>query len=84
MKSLKMIVQQKLTFLQQKFLSIKKINLQNIINKRSITYFLNIEESVITDQIKQIIRSLFIKKTADSDNVLNKILKMICKVLQSD
>jgi len=39
---------------------------------------------VITDQIKQIIKNLFTKKTVDSDNVLNEILKMICKAIKKN
>jgi len=78
-------VLQKLTFLQQNFfLLTEKINLQNITNNKSVTYFLNIEERVITNQIKQIIKSLFTKKTADSDNVLNEILKMIYKAIKKN
>ena len=60
------------------------INLQNIINNEFTIHFLNIEETVITDQIKWIIKNLFTKKTADSDNVSNKILKIIYKAIKKN
>jgi len=47
-------------------------------------YFLNIEEIMIANQIKQVIKSLFTEKTADSDNVLNEILKMTCKTIKKN
>jgi len=66
------------------FLSTEKINLQNITDNKFATYLLNIEETVITNQIKQIIKSLFTEKTTDSDNVLNEILKMIYKTIKKN
>jgi len=49
-----------------------------------VIYSLNIEKSVITNQIKQIIKSLFTEKTANSDNVSNKILKMTYKAIKKN
>jgi len=49
-----------------------------------MTHLLNIEEIVITDQIKWIIKNLFIKKTANSDNISNEILKMICEKMKEN
>jgi len=49
-----------------------------------VTCFLNIEKKVITNQIKQIIKNLLTEKTADSDNVLNEILKMTYKAIKKN
>jgi len=38
----------------------------------------------MTNQIKQIIKNLFTEKTADSDNVLNEILKMTYKTIKKN
>jgi len=56
----------------------------NITDKESATYFLNIDETMITDQIKQIIRSLFTKKTANLNNISNEILKVIYKAIKKN
>jgi len=60
------------------------IDLQNIINDEFVTQLLNIEEIVITDQIKQVIKSLFTKKTANFNNVSNKILKITYKTIKEN
>jgi len=75
----------KINILATKFFSLtEKINLQNITDNESVTHQLNIEKTVITDQMKQVIRSLFTEKTANSDNVLNEILKMTCEIIKKN
>jgi len=66
------------------FSSTEIINLQNIISNEFAIHLLNIEETMITNQIKQIIKNLFTEKTADSNNVLNKILKITCKAIKKN